>query len=73
LLEPVGLSVSCVQVVAVSVVVDVQRLIVLLAFDGETLLVEVPNLALVTVWLLDAKFLVRSLVDSLEISSSWES
>jgi hypothetical protein len=57
LLEPVGLGVSGVQVVASSIVVDVQRLVVLLALDGQTLLVEPPNLALVAVWLLDHNLL----------------
>jgi hypothetical protein len=57
LLEPVGLGVSGVQVVASSITVDVQGLVVLLTLDSQTLLVEVPDLALVAVWLLDDNLL----------------
>ena len=72
MLEPIGLGVSSIQVVASSIVVDVQGLSVLLALDGQTLLVEPPNLTLVAVWLLDDNLLRRCWVNSLEISSSWK-
>jgi len=72
LLEPVLLSVSCVQVIASSISMNVQRLSWCLALDGQTLLVEPPNLALVAIWLLDDNLLMWWWIYSLEVSSSWK-
>lgn len=54
LLPPVSSSASSVQCGASSVTVDVQGLIVLLALDGQSLLVEPPYLLFVAVWLLNS-------------------
>jgi hypothetical protein len=44
LLPPSLLSVSGIQVVAVTIAVDIQRSVVLLVLNGQSLLVEVPHL-----------------------------